>query len=76
MSDVFCPEGFIPVETAILKVANRWFPESLETAVPQLATSDGNIEAAVQALRQLKRGMAVGCHWADNNSSAKLSASG
>ena len=55
MSDVFCPEGFIPVETAILKVANRWFPESLETAVPQLATSDGNIEVAVQALRQLKR---------------------
>ena len=38
-----------------MKVANRWFPESLEKAVPQLATSHGNIEAAVQALRQLKR---------------------
>jgi hypothetical protein len=55
MSDVFCPEGFIPVDAAIVKAAHCWFAESLEKTVPQLAISDGNIDAAVQALWQLNR---------------------
>jgi hypothetical protein len=55
MSDVFCPEGFMPVEAAIVKAAHCWFSESLERAVPQLATSDSSIEGAVQALRRLRR---------------------
>jgi hypothetical protein len=49
MSDVFCPEGFMLVEAAIVKAAHCWFPELLKEAVRQLATSDTNIDAAVQA---------------------------
>jgi hypothetical protein len=55
MSDDFCAEDFMPVKAAIVKAAHCWFPEPLERAVPQLATSDSNIDAAVQALWQLNR---------------------
>jgi hypothetical protein len=51
----WCPDGFTPAQAAIVKAAHGWFPQPLEKALPQLATSDGSIDAAVQSLRQLDR---------------------
>jgi hypothetical protein len=51
----WCPEGFTPAQAAIVKAAHGWFAGPLEKALPQLATSDGSIDAAVQSLRQLHR---------------------
>jgi hypothetical protein len=51
----WCPEGFTPAQAAIVKAAHGWFPQPLEKALPQIATCDGSIDAAVQSLRQLHR---------------------